>query len=121
MTVQMIGDLVRQRRKSLAHSQHMACSIMGVTQSYLSRLERGIADPAKKRQEIANYLAISLADVDDLITNEYNDGDVSNQLAQMSQALRSLSDQVYSLEFALFHMYKASSIGAAEQRAVNYE
>lgn len=110
-----IGDLIRLRRKDLGHSQEAASSIMGVTQSLVSRLERGLADPFPRRQIVADYLGQPVEAVLQVMTAEISGGDIEGQLADMVLTLRGLTDQVGALRSVVEHLDRLVLKEDAEQ------
>ena len=60
------GERIKRLRKERGYSQNEFADASGITQAYLSRVERGIANPQLENiKKIAECLGISLSDLFD--------------------------------------------------------
>ena len=58
------GERIKQLRREQGYSQNEFADAAGITQAYLSRMERGIANPQLDNiKKVAECLGISLADL----------------------------------------------------------
>jgi len=94
----LLGQRIKDLRKQQGMSQEELAEIINIDQRNLSHIERGVSFPAKKLQEIACALKISLCELFDF---EYLKIDIDFMKKFIAQELDNISDDNVKILFRL--------------------
>jgi len=110
-----LGEIIRRQRELSALSMRQFADLVGISNPYLSQIERGLRDPSEKVLEgIAKSLQIS---VDTLREQAGLGGEAEEEPAAVVEAIRADPKLTGRQRQALLEVYRAFTAPAARGRA----
>ena len=110
-----LGEIIRRQRELSALSMRQFADLVGISNPYLSQIERGLRDPSEKVLEgIAKSLQVS---VDTLREQAGLGGEAEEEPAAVIEAIRADPKLTGRQRQALLEVYRAFTAPAARGRA----